>query len=801
MKFTLKWLKEHLETDASLDALAERLTMLGLEVEEISDAAADLKGFRTAKVVKAEQHPDADRLRVCTVDAGDGEEIQVVCGAPNARTGMIGVFAPSGAHIPGTGIDLKKTKIRGVESNGMLLSEREMGISEDHEGIVDLPEDTAIGLKAAEVMGLDDPVIELGITPDRADCFGVRGIARDLAAAGIGTLKPLDADKHDGAFEPPIKWQRDFPTGEDAACPMVVGRYFRGVKNGPSPQWVQDRLKAIGLRPISALVDITNLVTFDLCRPLHVFDADKLAGDLTMRFAHDGEKILALDGKEYTLEDGMNVIADARGVHAIGGIMGGENTGCTEETTNVFLEVALFDPIRTATTGRKLGIESDARYRFERGLDPESVYLGAEVATRLVLAFCGGEASELTVAGEMPEWARPVSLRPERLKSFGGVDVASDEAVDILTRLGFEPKVENGVIHGTTPSWRADVETEYCLVEEVLRVKGFDEIPVVPLERTTSLPAPAINITQRRAAFAKRTLAQRGMMEAVTWSFMPGTDVDLYGGVTDDMRLANPISADLDVMRPSVLPNLLAAAKRNADRGYPDTGLFEVGPAFRDDTPTGQDAVAAGVRHGNNGPRHWRDAPNGSNVYDAKADALAVLAAVGAPVDNLQISADAPTWYHPGRSGTLRLGKAVLAYFGEVHPKVLRRLDDRGPAAAFEVFLDQVPQPKQKGGKARPSLKISAFQPVHRDFAFVVDASVSADQILRAARGADKALVSDAGVFDVYEGESLGEGRKSVAIWLTLQPTERTMTDEEIDAVAASVVANVEKQTGGTLRG
>ncbi|MEE3092697.1 MAG: phenylalanine--tRNA ligase subunit beta, partial [Pseudomonadota bacterium] len=400
-----------------------------------------------------------------------------------------------------------------------------------------------------------------------------------------------------------------------------------------------------------------------------------------------------------------------------------------------------------------------------------------------------------------PDGARRVWLRPEWLTLCGGVDVANDEAVDILTRLGFEPKVENGVIHGTTPSWRADVETEYCLVEEVLRVKGFDEIPVVPLERTTSLPAPAINITQRRAAFAKRTLAQRGMMEAVTWSFMPGTDVDLYGGVTDDMRLANPISADLDVMRPSVLPNLLAAAKRNADRGYPDTGLFEVGPAFRDDTPTGQDAVAAGVRHGNNGPRHWRDAPNGSNVYDAKADALAVLAAVGAPVDNLQISADAPTWYHPGRSGTLRLGKAVLAYFGEVHPKVLRRLDDRGPAAAFEVFLDQVPQPKQKGGKARPSLKISAFQPVHRDFAFVVDASVSADQILRAARGADKALVCDAGVFDVYEGESLGEGRKSVAIWLTLQPTERTMTDEEIDAVAASVVANVEKQTGGTLRG
>ena len=801
MKFTLKWLKEHLETDASLNTLADRLTMLGLEVEEISDEAANLKGFRTAKVVKAEQHPDADRLQVCMVDPGDGEEIQVVCGAPNARTGMIGVFAPTGAHIPGTGIDLKKSKIRGVESNGMLLSEREMGISDDHEGIVDLPMDTALGLEAAEVMGLDDPVIELSITPDRADCFGVRGIARDLAAAGIGTLKPLDASSMVGSFEPPIKWKRDFPSGQGTACPMVVGRYFRGVKNGPSPQWVQDRLRAIGLRPISALVDITNLVTFDLCRPLHVFDADKLAGDLTMRFAQTGEMIQALDGKEYSLEDGMNVIADDNGVLAIGGIMGGEETGCTEETTNVFLEVALFDPIRTATTGRKLGIESDARYRFERGLDPESANWGAEAATKLILEFCGGEASELTAAGEMPKWARPVSLRLTRLKSFGGVDVESDEAVDILTRLGFKPKVEGGVIRGTTPSWRADVESENCIVEEVLRVRGFDEIPVVPLERNSSLPAPAIGIPQRRAAFAKRTLAQRGMMEAVTWSFMPSADVDLYGGVSADMRLVNPISADLDVMRPSILPNLLAAAKRNADRGYPDTSLFEVGAAFRDDTPNGQDTVAAGLRHGNTGPRHWRDTPSGSNVFDAKADALAVLAAVGAPVDNLQISADAPSWYHPGRSGILRLGKSVLALFGEIHPKVLRRLDDRGPAAGFEVFLNNVPQPKQRGGKARSSLHISTFQPVHRDFAFVVDTSVNADQILRAVRGTDKELVSDAGVFDVYEDASLGEGQKSVAVWLTLQPVERTMTDDEIEAIAGNVVANVEKQTGGTLRG
>ncbi|PPR63034.1 MAG: Phenylalanine--tRNA ligase beta subunit [Alphaproteobacteria bacterium MarineAlpha4_Bin2] len=801
MKFTVKWLKEHLETDASLDELSTRLTMLGLEVEDIRDAAVTLRGFQTARVVSAEQHPDADRLRVCVVDTGNGEALQVVCGAPNARAGMIGVFAPSGAHIPGTGIDLKKTTIRGVESDGMLLSEREMGISEDHDGIVDLPAETPIGLEAAQVMGLDDPVIELGITPDRADCFGVYGIARDLAAANVGTLKPLVADKVVGSFEPPVKWKRDFAAGHQNACPMVVGRYFRGVSNGPSPKWLQDRLIAIGLRPISALVDITNFVTFDLCRPLHVFDADKLAGDLTMRFAHDDEKIFALDGREYTLKDGMTVIADINAVHGIAGIMGGEETGCTEETTNVFLEVALFDPIRTATTGRKLGIESDARYRFERGLDPISAYWGTEVATRLILEFCGGEASELTIAGEMPDWVRPVSLKPERLKTFGGVDISEKEAVSILKRLGFEPKIEAGIIKATTPSWRADVSTEYCLIEEILRVKGFDKIPAVPMERESSLPAPAIGVQQRRAAYAKRTLAQRGMMESVTWSFMPGTDVDLFGGVTDEMRLANPISADLDVMRPTILPNLIAAAKRNADRGYPDCGLFEVGPAYRNDTPTGQDSVAAGLRHGSTGPRHWLVTPSATSVFDAKADSYAVLAAIGVPVDKLLIEAQAPAWYHPGRSGTLRLGKTILANFGEIHPRILRRIGDRGPAAGFEVFLDRVPKPRQKSGRARPSFSTAAFQPVNRDFAFVVEKTISADQILRSAKSADRKLISDAGVFDVYEGESLGADRKSVAVWLTLQPTERTLTDEEIDAVAAKVIDNVKKQTGGKLRG
>ncbi len=801
MKFTLSWLKTHLDTEAPLDEIAHRLTMLGLEVEEIADAAAALAPFKTARVVSAEQHPDADRLRVCIVDPGDGNEVQVVCGAPNARAGMIGVFAPSGSHVPGTGIDLKPTKIRGVESNGMLLSEREMGISDDHEGIVDLAPETALGESAAEILGLDDPMIELGITPNRADCLGVHGVARDLAAAGLGTLKPLDAAPIEGAFESPIQWQRDFAADDEGACPMVVGRYFRGVENRPSPKWLQDRLTAIGLRPISALVDITNFVTFDLGRPLHVFDADKVAGDLVMRFARTGETVAALDGKDYALEDGMTVIADDSGVQAIGGIMGGEVSGCTETTKNVFLEVALFDTLRTAMTGRKLGIESDARYRFERGVDPESALWGAEAATRLILELCGGEASGLSIAGEMPTHARPVSLRPARLKSFGGIDIASDRSVEILDRLGFAPKLDGDRIEATTPSWRADVEGEHCLVEEVLRVHDFDEIPVVPMERESSLPTPSIDAGQRRVAFAKRTLAGRGMMEAVTWSFMAALEADLFGGVEASGRLANPISADLDVMRPSILPNLLAAAKRNADRGYPDIGLFEVGPSYRDDTPEGQDMVAAGLRHGQTGPRHWRTDGAAVTVFDAKADALAVLRAVGTPTDNLQITTDAPDWYHPGRAGTFRLGKTVLAWFGEIHPRILRRLDDRGPVSGFEIFLDHVPTSKRKDGKARPLLQTSPFQPVNRDFAFLVDAATPADQIMRAARNADRALVSEAGIFDVYTGDELGADMKSVAIWVTLQPVENTLTDDEIDAVAAKIVANVEKQTGGRLRG
>ena len=803
MKFTLSWLKDHLETDASLDEISERLTMLGLEVEEIVDPAKALAPFVIGYVVEAKQHPNADKLRLCMVDNGS-ETVQVVCGAPNARTGMKGVFAPSGSYVPGTDMTLKPAKIRGEDSNGMLCSEREMGLSDDHEGIIDLPEDAPVGASFADYAGLDDPMIEIAITPNRQDCLGAHGVARDLAAAKVGRLKPFDRTPVKGAFESPIKWVLDLPDDKTDACPMVVGRYFRGVTNRPSPKWLQDRLTAIGLRPISALVDITNLVTYDLGRPLHVFDADKLDlgkdGALTMRMARAGEEVVALDGKTYALDEEMTVIADRSAVHGIGGVMGGENSGCTEGTTDVFLEVALFDTIRTATTGRRLGIESDARYRFERGVDPESALWGAEVGARLVLELCGGEASEVVVAGEMPEWRHSVNLRPERLRSLGGIDVPDDEIRRILEALGYEVSRDGEAMTCLVPSWRMDVDGEADLVEDVLRVYGYDEIDVVPMRLETALPGAAISAEQRRVRQTRRALAARGMLEVVTFSFIHSEIGKHFNDGEPPLMLANPITAELDEMRRSILPNLISAAAKNADRGYPDAALFEVGPQYREPGPGGQDMMASGIRAGATGPRHWSDPPRAIDALDAKADALGALGAAGAPVGNLQISREVPSWYHPGRAGALRLGNRVLATFGEIHPRVLKALDADGPMVGFEVFMNRLPPHKDKGGKARSLLHPSPLQPLTRDFAFLVDEDVDAEAILRAARGAEKTLVTDIGVFDVYRGKGIADGKKSIAIAVTLQPSERTLTDAEIDTVAEKIVASVAKATGAELR-
>lgn len=802
MKFTLSWLKDHLETDASLDQITEKLTALGLEVEGVHDRSKELAPFRVAHVVSAEKHPDADKLRVLMVDTGAGT-LQVVCGAPNARAGMKGVFAPEGTYVPGSDITLKKGVIRGVESNGMMCSKRELKLSDEHEGIIELPDDAPVGVGFADYAGLNDPVIDINLTPDRADCAGIRGIARDLAAAGMGTLKPLttghlDATPVKGAFASPIRVSIAAPE----ACPLFVGRYIRGVKNGPSPKWLQDKLVSIGLRPISALVDITNYLTFDAARPLHVFDADTVKGNITVRLGREGETLAALNGKEYALDGAMTVVADDARAEALAGIVGGEPTGCTEQTVNVFVEAALFDPVRTAQTGRRLGIDSDARYRFERGVDPAAVFAGMERATRLILELCGGEPSELVVAGAEPDWKRSLTLRPGRVAALGGVDLPRERQVRILTDLGFTMEGEDaeGRLVVGVPSWRADVHGEADLVEEVLRVHGFDAIPATPLPRETVLTRPALTLKQRRVALAKRTLAARGLSEAVTWSFLSGPVAELFGGGEPGLRLVNPISSDLDVMRPSILPNLIQATGRNADRGFADVRLFEVGAAFRTPAPDGQDSVAAGIRAGAAVPRHWAEKARGVDVFDAKADALAVLEAVGAPAANLQVTTDAPGWYHPGRSGVLRLGPTVMARFGEIHPSVLEALGVKGPVVGFEVMLDAVPLPKKKGGTAKPMVQLSSFQPVERDFAFVVDRKVEADKILRAVKGADKALVKDVAVFDVYEGPGLGEGRKSIAVSVTYQPTTATLTDEAIEAVGQKIVAAVVKATGGNLR-
>ena len=811
MKFTLSWLREHLETDAPLDEIAAKLTAIGLEVESVEDKAAELAPFRIARVVEARQHPDADRLSVCIVDTGE-DRVQVVCGAPNARTGMKGVFAAAGTHIPGTGLDLKKGVIRGQESNGMLCSEREMGLSDEHEGIIDLPDDAPVGAPFADWLGLNDPVIEVAITPNRQDALGVHGIARDLAAAGMGRLKPFDAAPVPGTFDSPLVWKRDLPGDYAGACPFVVGRFFRGVTNGPSPDWVQRRLRAIGLRPISALVDITNLVTHDLGRPLHVFDADKLAGDLTMRMARDGETLQALDGNEYSLTSEMTVIADDRAVHAIGGLMGGEETGCQPGTTNVFLEVALFDTLRTAATGRKLSLSSDARYRFERGVDPESALWGAEVAARLILEFCGGEASHVFSAGAVPDWPRTVRFRPARLESLGGLAVPDAEIERILEAQGYTVR-EKAPVNGeetwtvAIPSWRVfdiDAHGEADIVEDVLRVYGYDRIPAVSVV-PEGIATRTVTPDQRRLGMARRALAARGMLEAVTWSFMDAGHAGLFGGATPKTTLENPITTDLDVMRPSILPNLIQAARWNADRGSPDVALFEIGPQFAGNEPEDQATVAAGLRAGDRNGRPWfeapRRAPRAADPFDAKADALAALDAAGAPVGSLQTAAEAPGWYHPGRSGVLKLGNRVLAAFGEMHPRVLRALDAKGPMVGFEVFFDALPPRKDKGTRARALLDPPPFQPVERDFAFVLDRSTPAEKVVRAAKNAEKALVADVSVFDVYEGAGIGDDRKSVAIAVTLQPKEKTLTDAEIDAVAEKIVAAVQKQAGGELRG
>ncbi|MEL6979216.1 MAG: phenylalanine--tRNA ligase subunit beta [Pseudomonadota bacterium] len=824
MKFTLSWLKDHLETEASLADITEALTDLGLEVEGVEDPAERLGAFRIARVVEAKQHPNADKLRVCDVEAWpDGPEgaparVQVVCGAPNAKTGMRAVFAPEGAYVPGTDLWLKAGEIRGERSEGMLVSERELEISDEHDGIIELPSDAPLGVRFIDYIGLNDPVIEIAITPNRPDALGVYGIARDLAARGLGRLKDGETAPIDGAFASPIGVSLDSGVTADseesaAACPYFVGRLIRGVKNGPSPDWMQRRLKAIGIGPKNALVDITNYVSFDRARPLHVFDAGKLEGNIKVRLSKPEESLLALDGETYVLEPGMTLICDRGGRRpaAIAGVMGGAESGCSEETTDVFVESAYFDPIRTAATGRRLKINSDARYRFDRGVDPVYTREGAELATKLILECCGGEPSDLVIAGRPPKkgrngYERKIKLRPERLAGLVGLDIEKDEQIRILGALGFEISSPKGkTITVAPPPWRPDVHGEADLVEEVARIASLTKLTAQPMKRAhEGSPRPILTPSQRRIALARRAVATLGAHECVTYSFVSASEARLFGGGDPAMTLENPIAADKSDMRPSLLPGLLAAAARNQARGLADAALFEVGPVFFGPEPGEQQESAAILRVGAAAPRDWSGARRPIDLYDAKADAEALLSALGVDVDKLMIDRETPGWWHPGRSGRLKLGpKTVLAEFGELHPKAARALGVKGAAAGSVVFLEAIPAPKAKS-TARPALSLPDLQPVERDFAFIVSERTEAAAILRAARGANKKLITDARVFDVFEGAKaaaqLGEGQKSVAISVTLQPTEKTLTNEEIEAVAAAVLAAVDKAVGAKLR-
>jgi len=804
MKFTLAWLKEHLDTDHALGEIADKLTMIGLEVERIEDKAKLLAPFVIARVTEAKQHPNADRLRVCMVDAGDGNPIQVVCGAPNARTGMKGVFAPTGAFIPGKNITLGTGTIRGVESRGMLVSGFELQISADHEGIIDLPDDAPVGTSYAQWAGLDDPVIEINLTPNRADCTGVHGIARDLAAADMGKFKDAGIKTIEGKFPCPVSVTLDFGA-TPSLCPAFALRLVRGVKNGPSPEWLQKRLAAIGLRPINALVDITNFITYDRGRPLHVFDAAKVHGNLAVRRARSGESVLALDGKTYALDDTICVIADDDGVESLSGIMGGEKTGCSEATTDVLIESALWDPINIAQTGRKLAINSDARYRFERGVDPAFMLPGLELATQMVLELCGGTPSEITVVGSALVPERVIDFPLSELKRLAGLAVPLPDVRRVLGHLGFFVAGQGERVKAAVPSWRADVQGKADVVEEVVRILGVDRVPSTPFDRGEAPRKPVLTTIQTRTRKAKRALAARNLIEAVTWSFIAKPHAELFGGGKPELALANPIAADLSDMRPSLIPGLVAAAQKNADRGFPDVGLFEVGQVFRGDAPQDQLTAAAAIRRTLAKPsgigRHWAKRDGEVDAFDAKTDALAVLAAAGAPPQALQVVPGGPAWFHPGRSGTIQIGpQNVLGYFGELHPSALEALDAEGPLVAIEVILERIPEPKAKATRARPALELSAFQPVERDFAFVVARNVKAADIVRAAAGVDRKLITGVSVFDVYEGAGIEPGKKSIAIAVTMQPRDKTMTDAEIEALAAKIVAEVGKRTGGVLR-
>ena len=797
MKFTVSWLQDHLHTKAGLDAILDTMTKAGLEVESVENPAAALEPFTLAHVRKVEKHPDADKLNVCEVETKDGT-LQIVCGAPNVHTDMWAVYAPLGTYIPGLdmALDKKPRKIRGIESQGMLCSASELQISEDHDGIMDLEGKFQVGQPIADVLDLDDPVIDFEVTPNRGDWLGVLGIARDLAAAGLGKFNPAPVKSVSGSYACPVEVKTEAPD----ACPIFAGRVIRGLKNGPSPEWMQARLKAVGINPKNMLVDVTNYISLDRARPLHVYDVGKLTGGLTARLGREGESFLALDGKEYEATEDMCVIADDSGVVGFGGVMGGEATGVTDETTDVFIESAYFDPLRTARTGRATGILSDARYRYERGIDPHSCKDGLELASQLILDVCGGEASEMVVAGAPPTPDAPVQFNLGDVKRLTGVDVKQSEMRTILKDLGCEVEDAGEAWYVKTPGWRRDMEQSADVVEEIIRIKGFDALPL------TSMPAPEGGVSQvlteqqRRVRTCRRVLAARGFLESVTWSFCSEKEAKLFGGGAPEMKIDNPVASELGYMRPSILPHLIKAVQKNADFSQRDIRLFEAGPVYLGDGPKDQRRFVTGVVRPEQ-LRYWAGNPESYDAYSAKAEVFALLEAIGQDPTKLMVMAPTREHWHSGRAASLRLGpKNVLAHFGEVHPKVLKALGIDGRLLAFEVNLDAVPLPRSAAMKTKAVMEKLDLTPVRRDFAFVVDRDLEAFELVKAARGAEKKLVSGVDIFDIYVGQGIADDKKSVAIEVTIQPQDSTLKDAEIDAIGKKIVQAVEK-IGGTLRG
>jgi phenylalanyl-tRNA synthetase beta chain len=796
MKFALSWLKTFLDTQADAKTIAQTLTSLGLEIEGVEDASASLSQFRVARVLTAEKHPQADKLQVLSVDTGDGAPLQVVCGAPNARAGLVGVLGLPGAVVPANGMTLKVAAVRGVESNGMMCSTRELGLGEEHDGIIELPADAPVGTSFADYLG-SDPVFDVAITPNRPDCMGVYGIARDLAAAGLGVLRPIAAEHITGSFACPV----DIRTDDPAGCPAFFGRVVRGVTNGPSPKWLADALKSAGQRPISALVDITNYVMLGYGRPAHAYDLAKLTGDVSARKAHDGETCLALNGKEYALAPGMTVIADEAGVHDIAGIMGGEHSGCSESTTDVLLEVAYFDPTGIARTGQALALSSDARTRFERGVDPAFLDTGLDLLTALILEICGGEASEVIRAGTPPTTQKNVAYDPTLAAQLGGIEVAQAEQKRVLAALGFAVDADWTV---KVPSWRPDIDGAPDIVEEVIRVHGLDAVPSTPLPRADGVAKPTATPAQTMERRTRRAAAARGLHEAITWSFLPEAEAAHFADGQFVWTLANPISEDLKAMRPSLLPGLLSAAKRNLDRGATSVRLFEIGRRYaRAEDGSSDERLTLGVLlAGERTPRGWASGKAQTfDAFDAKAEALSLLAEAGAPVENLQVMGEAGSQFHPGQSATLRLGpKTVLARFGLLHPTTAKAFDLAGPVAAVELFLDRIPAKKGAATFARPHFAPPPLQAVTRDFAFLVPAALPAGDLLRALRGADKANIVAARVFDDFRGTGVPDGHKSLAVEVTLQPVEKSYDEAALKAITDKVVAAGAK-LGGVLRG